>query len=266
MTTELLSYFNLHRHPFTKEIDEKELVMFDSFQKTVRHVKILIEMHGIGVLTGKSGSGKSCIIRKVISELNPGTHKPVYLCHTSSSLLEFYYHLALALGIEPAMRKAKMFKDIKDRIIQLNTSHKIHPVLFIDEAHQLRNEILAELRLLLNFKIDSYHGMTVILCGQEELNMKFGLSSLESLANSVTMKIAAESLREDETVQYIEKRISDSGNSSPIFTKNAYTFIHQASGGNLRIIGNIASASLLKAFNMQSGSVEADHVKMVISR
>jgi len=266
MTQKLLSFFNLHRHPFTKEIDEKELVLFDSFNESVDHVKMLIEMHGIGVLTGKSGSGKSCIIRKIISELNPGLYKPIYICHTSVSLLEFYYHLALSLGIEPKMRKAKMFKEIKERIVQLNGSHKVHPVLFIDEAHQLRNEILVELRLLLNFEIDSFHGMTVLLCGQEHLTMKFGLSALESLANSITMSITAENLKEEETIIYIEKRISDSGNSSPIFTKNAYSFIHQATGGNLRIIGNIASAAMMKAFNLQSHTVEADHVKMVISR
>jgi type II secretory pathway predicted ATPase ExeA len=136
----------------------------------------------------------------------------------------------------------------------------------LEKAHLLRNEILAELRLLLNFNIDSTHAATVILCGQEQLSMKFGLSSLESLANSITMSINADNLREEETIVYIEKRIADSGNSAPLFTKNAYAAVHQASGGNLRIIGNIASASLLKAFQMQSQVVEADHVKMVLTR
>ncbi|MBN1647527.1 MAG: AAA family ATPase [Spirochaetales bacterium] len=155
---------------------------------------------------------------------------------------------------------------IKDRIEQLNKSNRIHPVLFVDEAHLLRNDILEELRLLLNFDIDSTHAATVILCGQEQLTMKFGLSSLESLANSITMTIDADNLRDDETIVYIEKRISDSGNSAPLFTKNAYAAVHQSSGGNLRIIGNIASAALVKAFQMQSQVVEADHVKMVLSR
>jgi general secretion pathway protein A len=266
MTREVLSFFNLHRNPFTKEIDEKNLVQLESFVNTASNVKMLVEMHGIGVLTGKSGSGKSCVLRKVISELNPGLYKPIYICHTSVSLLEFYYHLSVSLGIETGIRKAKMFKDIKDRILQLNQSGKVHPVLFIDEAHQLRNDILIELRMLLNFKMDSFHAMTVLLCGQDELNRKFGLSSLEPLANSITMSISADSLSEEETITYIEKRISDSGNSSPIFTKNAYAFIHQASGGNLRIIGNIASASLIKAYSLNSHTVEADHIKLVITR
>jgi type II secretory pathway predicted ATPase ExeA len=135
MNKELLSYFNLHRHPFSKEIQDKELVEFESFKQTIDNVRLLIEMKGIGVLTGKSGSGKSCIIRKVISELNPGLYKPIYLCHTSVSLIEFYFHIAGTLGIEPTARKAKMFKAIKDRIEQLNTSNRIHPVLFVDEAH-----------------------------------------------------------------------------------------------------------------------------------
>jgi type II secretory pathway predicted ATPase ExeA len=266
MTKELLSYFNLHRHPFSKEIQANELVEFESFKQSTDSVKLLIEMKGIGVLTGKSGSGKSCIIRKVINELNPGLYKPIYICHTSVSLTEFYFHIAGALGIEPTARKAKMFKAIKERIEQLNKSNRIHPVLFVDEAHLLRNDILAELRLLLNFDIDSTHAATIILCGQEQLPMKFGLSSLESLANSITMTINADNLREEETIVYIEKRVADSGNSSPLFTKSAYAAVHQASGGNVRIIGNIASASLMKAYHMQSQMVEADHVKMVLTR
>lgn len=266
MTKELLSYFNLHRHPFSKEIRDKELVEFESFKQTTANVRLLIEMKGIGVLTGKSGSGKSCIIRKVISDLNPGLYKPIYICHTSVSLIEFYFHIANHLGIGPTSRKAKMFKAIKDRIEQLNKSNRVHPVIFVDEAHLLRNDILAELRLLLNFDIDSTHAATVILCGQEPLTMKFGLSSLESLANSITMTIKADNLKEEETIVYIEKRIADSGNSSPVFTKNAYCAVHQASGGNLRIIGNIASAAMVKAFQMNSPSVEADHVKLVLAR
>jgi type II secretory pathway predicted ATPase ExeA len=266
MSDALLGYYNLHSHPFSKEVPTHNLLMLESFKPYMQQLHVLVHMRGIGVMTGKSGTGKSSLIRKMCDELNPGIYKPLYICHTSVSLNEFYYHIASALGLQPPARKAKMFKSIKERLWQLHSSHKVHPILFIDEAHLLRTEILADLRLLLNFEIDSVNACTVLLCGGQQLPLKFSLSALEPLANSITMSIEIECLKEEETFAYIENRCKAAGNSQPLFTKNALRTIHQSSGGNLRVINNIAFASLSKAYMMSSQTVEAEHVKLVLSR
>ncbi len=66
--------------------------------------------------------------------------------------------------------------------------------------------------------------------------------------------------------KFIENRLSACGAHAPLFTKNALTLIHQASGGILRAIGNIANAALLKAFVAKSTQVEAEHVQAVVQR
>ena len=75
-----------------------------------------------------------------------------------------------------------------------------------------------------------------------------------------------DSLTAEESFSYIESRISACGQKAPLFTKNAMTLVHQASGGILRTIATIASASLLKAFLASSKQVEAEHVQSVIQR
>jgi len=164
------------------------------------------------------------------------------------------------------MRKAAMFRDIKERVISLNKSHKIHPVLIIDEAHRLNNEILAEIRLLTNFDIDSYHGLSVLLCGQESLQIKLGLSILESLANSILISVELDSVTREETAAYIEKRLTECGAIAPIFTKNALSLVHEASGGILRVVNTIANGALVQAFLAKQNQVEAEHVHSVIKR
>ena len=104
----------------------------------------------------------------------------------------------------------------------------------VDEAHLLNNEILAELRLLTNFQFDSLNALTVLLCGAETLSLRFGLSTLEALANSITVTISVEGLCPEESISFIENRLSACGAHAPLFTKNALTLIHQASGGILR--------------------------------
>lgn len=80
------------------------------------------------------------------------------------------------LGLQPNYRRAAMFRDIKDRVLAMNNSSHVHPVLLVDEAHLLSPDILAGIRLRVNFEIDSLNALTVILCGSEMLTRKFGLS------------------------------------------------------------------------------------------
>ncbi len=266
MSRELMSHFSLSSMPFDKEITTAELLELPATKKAIAALRLLVETRGIGLLTGKSGSGKSCLLRKLLDELNSSLYKPLYLCHTSVGLTEFYAHLCVALGLEPAGRKATMFRLIKDRLLQLHRQSKIHPVLVIDEAHLLSNEILCDIRLLTNFEIDSTNALTVLLCGQECLNQKFGLTMLESLANSITISVLTEGLPKEETFSYIESRINACGGNTGVFTKNALTLIHQSSMGIFRSIGTIATASMYRAMTSDSATVETEHVQTVIKR
>ena len=266
MNRELLSHFSLNAMPFDKEIVTAQLLELPATKKALYSLRLLIETRGIGLLTGKSGSGKSCLIRKLLEELNPSLYKPIYLCHTSVGLVEFYSHLCVALGLEPAGRKATMFRLIKDRLFQLHRQSRLHPVLVIDEAHLLPNEVLADLRLLTNFEIDSISALTVLLCGQESLNQKFGLTILESLANSITVTVSTEGLPKEETFNYIEARIMACGGNPGLFTKNALTLIHQASMGIFRTVNHIAIAAMHRAMTTDSPTVETEHVQTVIKR
>lgn len=265
-TRDLLSHFNLTHLPFSKEIAVENLIWLPSLERALNSVKLLVETRGIGLLLGKSGTGKSCILRTLCASLHSGLYKPVYLCHTSVGLAEFYTHICSGLGLEPVYRRANMFRMIQERVLALNRSNRIHPVLLIDETQYLSNTIFQELRLLTNFEIDSYNALTVLLCGREELGMRFGLSILEPLANSITLTIHLDGLPKEESFSYIESRISQCGRSSPIFTRNAMELIHQASGGIMRDINMIAHSAMVGAYMNKSPQVEAEYVKTAIER
>ena len=266
MTREMLGHFNLSEQPFSKEISTDRLLSLPSIHSALKTLELLVETKGIGCLTGKSGTGKSCLIRMLIAGMHTGLVNPVYLCHTSIGVMEFYTHLSTALGLAPAGRRAAMFRSVQERVYCLHRSSRIHTVLIIDEAHLLSNEILKELRLLSNFEVDSLNAMTILLCGQQSLLQKFGLSILESLANSITISVSTDGLPKEETFSYVEQRISSCGGNPATFTKGALNLIHQASVGVLRSVGTIATAGLGKAFAGDSPTVEIEHVQAVIAR
>ena len=89
---------------------------------------------------------------------------------------------------------------------------------------------------------------------------------LEALASSITVTISVDTLTADESFSFVDSRMRACGAQGPVFTKNALTLLHQASGGTLRTLGSIANATLLHAFTARSPQVETEHVQQVIQR
>ena len=211
---ELLSYFNLTGLPFTKEIPVDQLHLLPSVERNLAAAQLLVDTRGIGAITGKPGTGKSCLLRLLQQRLPAGLYRTFYLCHSSVGTVEFYTHLSVIFGLQPNYRRAAMFRDIKQHVLTLNNSAHVHPVLLIDEAHLLSTEILSEIRLLTNFHVDSLNALTVILCGSENLTRKFGLSVLEALASSITVTISVDTLAADESFSFVDSRMRAAALSS----------------------------------------------------
>ena len=133
------------------------------------------------------------------------------ICHTSLAISEFYQTFAASLGLSPQGMRNSVFRKIKEHIINLNDMQRIHPVIFIDDAHALSSDSLKEIRMLLNFDYDSKNTYTIVLCGHTELRNKLSLNIFESLTNSITYSIRLDALPEGETFSYIEKRILEAG-------------------------------------------------------
>jgi len=256
--SDMLSYFGMSGDPFSHDLDQSRLIRLPGIEDSLSSLSFFCERRGIGVLVGKSGSGKSCLVRLLVSALPVGLYRPVYLCHSTVSVTEFYGHLAAALNLPVCGRRASLFRAIQDHVLQLNRSNKIHPILIIDEAQCLSNDILVELRQLLNFQYDSETCMSILLCGQEELLARLRLSFLESLANSVTTTVVMKPLLSEETASYLEERLKYVGARADLFSPPAVRAIHNASHGIMRSINALASAAIQKAWRAKAEIVESD--------
>ena len=256
--SDMLSYFGMSGDPFAHDLDQSNLLRLPGIEDSLASLGIFCDRRGIGVLVGKSGSGKSCLVRLLVAGLPVGLYKPVYLCHSTVSLSEFYGHLAAAFNLPVRGRRASLYRAIQAHVLQLHHSNKIHPVLIIDEAQCLSNDILIELRQLLNFQYDSETCMSILLCGQEDLLSRLRLSFLESLANSVTTTVVMKPLQSEETASYIEERLKHVGARADLFSPPAVRAIHNASHGIMRSLNALASQAIQKAWRAKAEIVESD--------
>ncbi len=262
---EVLSFFNMRFDPFGRDIDTQNLLKLPSIAEALANLEFFCQRKGIGILTGKSGSGKSCLLRLLTSGLPSGLYHPVYLCHSTVSVGEFYSHVATTFNLAPKGRRASLFRSIKDHVVALHRTNRVHPILIIDEAHCLSNEILVELRQLLNFQYDSETCLSILLCGQDELMARLKLSILEPLANSVTTSVFMKPLNQHETASYLEERLKLAGSRADLFSQPAIRAIHNASHGVMRSINGIASGALIKAWRIKSSTVESELVTALTS-
>lgn len=141
--------------PFEPHQPKTPIFEHPDFIQVSRRLEQLQTMRGIGLLTGNPGCGKTTVIRNWAQNLNPALFRVMYCPMSSITTIEFYRSICIALGLEVRFKKIDMFRDIQNRIRSLAVEKKITPVFILDEAQYLRTDILSDIKLLLNFDMDS---------------------------------------------------------------------------------------------------------------
>ena len=143
-----LRHFALTRLPFETPAHTDELFESNSRREAEARLHHLIELKGIGLLTGEVGSGKTTVCRHVAAALHPGLYRVGYVSLTTGNVLDMYKSIAWELGLPTERSRATAYRAIRAEITRRVCEAKQLPVLVIDEAQHLRNDVLEDIRLL----------------------------------------------------------------------------------------------------------------------
>ena len=157
-----LRHFALTRLPFETPAHTDELFESNARREAETRLQHLVELKGIGLLTGEVGSGKTTVCRNVAAALHPGLHRVGYVSLTTGNVLDMYKAIGWELGLPTERSRATAYRAIREEITRLLGEAKQLPVLVIDEAQHLRNDVLEDLRLLTNFAMDSENRLCVV--------------------------------------------------------------------------------------------------------
>lgn len=141
-------HFAFTRFPFETQLDPEELFVSSALSEAQARLQHLLELRGIGLITGEVGSGKTTICRKVAFALHPGLYRLFYVPLSTGNVMDRYKSITWELGLPTERNRASAYRIIRAEITRLTLEAKQRPVLIIDEAHHLRNEVLEDLRLL----------------------------------------------------------------------------------------------------------------------
>ena len=117
---------------------------------------------------------------------------------------------------------------------------KQRPVLIVDEAQHLRNEVLEDLRLLTNYEMDSQNRLCLLLVGLTELRRRLTMAVHESLAQRIVVRYHLRGLEREELSHYLTHRLRLAGCERPLIEPPAIEALFQATQGMPRKLNRLA--------------------------
>ena len=258
-------FYGLRANPFNVNPDPRYLFLTRHTEEALACLTYGIQSRkGFVLLTGEVGTGKTTLINKLLEWLRLQQVATAFIFNSRLNVPQFLDYMMADFGI-PCDSKAKsqillkLYNWLLDRYRAGETA-----VLIVDEAQNLSDEVLEEVRMLTNLETFTEKLLQIVLVGQPELEQKLKLPQLRQLRQRLTLRAKTYPLTLDETRAYIQQRLRIAGsNGQQIFTPESLTAVHRYSGGIPRVINLVCEHCLVSAFVDQQKIIEPGVVDAV---
>jgi general secretion pathway protein A len=258
------SYFGFRESPFSVTPDPRFFYANPIYLEAFATLRYGIEAKkGFIVITGEVGTGKTTLLRKLLHTLADTVHS-VLIFNSCLSFPEILQVTLQDLGLTATdHNKVEMLQELNDYLIkQLRLSHTV--MMLIDEAQNLSDEVLENLRLLSNLETDQEKLIQIVLVGQPELHAKLSQLHLRQLKQRIALQCRLNPLAHTEVGPYIYSRLAVAGyEGNSLFDPEAVERIAAYSNGIPRVMNIICDNALLTAYAEAQQMVSANMIETV---
>ena len=256
------SFFGLREKPFALSPDPRYLFLSGSHREALAHLLYGIEQgEGFIAITGEVGTGKTTLCRTLLERLGSGT-EVAFLFNPSGSGVELLQAIAGEFGLDSAGGSRTELNDRLNRFLLEKKREGKSVLLIVDEAQNLSNETLEQVRLLSNLETSSSKLIQILLLGQPELDRKLDSAELRQLRQRISVRWGLGSLTARETHAYVRHRIRvAAGADRQIFSDGALREIYRRTAGVPRLVNVLCDRSLLVAYSASTPQVSARTVR-----
>ncbi|MGA9026028.1 MAG: AAA family ATPase, partial [Steroidobacteraceae bacterium] len=258
------SFFGLSEKPFAITPDPRYLYLSERHAEALAHLLYGInESGGFIQLTGEVGTGKTTVVRTLLSRI-PHHADVAVIMNPRITPVEFLLTICEELGIavEDADRgSVKQMVDALNRRLLTAHAEGRRVIVIVDEAQNLSADVLEQVRLLTNLETPTQKLLQIILIGQPELRDLLDRTELRQLAQRITGRYHLNPLSREETKGYVRHRLRVAGASSEIFGASAVNEVHRLSSGIPRVINVTCDRALLGAYTREVRKVTAALVR-----
>jgi general secretion pathway protein A len=262
------NFFGFSERPFDLTPDPKFLYLSHC------HVEMLAALtygihqrRGFITMVGEVGTGKTLLLNTILDRLDKNT-KVAYIFNTDLTFRQMLITALVDLGLLKSVNKLS-----KDRALQRLNDFAIRQlplggnvVLIVDEAQNLKQRSMENLRLISNLETRKHKLVQIVLSGQPELDTKLNQPELRQLAQRISLKRYITALNEKETYEYIHHRLRIANYKGPsLFNRRTQQLIWEYTEGVPRKINVLCDNALLIGYGLKKKKIDTDVVKEAIN-
>ena len=206
-------YFGFSKKPFSIVPDPYYFFLSAGHAEALAHLSYGINNEGgFVLLTGDVGTGKTTACRRLLEMLPEGA-EVAFILNPELSVVELLVSICREFGISPPEGPATnqtLVSGIHDYLLVVHGRGR-RAILILEEAQNLKPELLEQIRLLTNLETNEHKLLQVIMIGQPELRDLLDQPRMVQLSQRITARYHLGPLSRGNTARYVQHRLSLAG-------------------------------------------------------
>jgi general secretion pathway protein A len=258
-------FFGLRANPFNVNPDPRYLFLTRHTEEALACLTYGIQSRkGFVLLTGEVGTGKTTLINKLLEWLRLQQVATAFVFNSRMNVPQFLDYMMADFGIAcDSKSKSQILQRLYNWLLDRYRAGETG-VLIVDEAQNLTDEVLEEIRMLTNLETFTEKLLQIVLVGQPELETKLKQPQLRQLRQRLTLRAKTHPLTLEETRAYVQQRLRIAGSDGrQIFDSEALVAVHKYANGIPRVVNLLCEHCLVSAFVDQKPTIAIDVVDAV---
>jgi general secretion pathway protein A len=258
-------FYGLSERPFDVSPDPKFLYLTASHRETLASMLYGIkERRGLMAVTGEVGTGKTTLINEVLNSLDEKV-KTAYIYRKCTTVDEFLRAILHGFGVPvKGIDRFTLWQELKWYLLETASRRELS-VLIVDEAQNLTDGMLEEIRTLSNLETHNTKLLQIILVGQIELDGKLESEELRPLRQRIVVRRKVLPLSSSEVEAYINYRLNLVGGMIyALFTRDAISLISRYSKGIPRVINILCDNAFLIGYALAQKEIDGAIIREVM--
>jgi general secretion pathway protein A len=260
-----LPYFNFKENPFNPTIDLAYLYLGRHHEEANAHLTYAVsEGEGFIVITGERGVGKTTVCRSFLEGLDTSV-ETAFIDRSTSNPQKLLLYITAEFKIRSDTERIKDLADALNEFLMQKKREGKKVAVFIDDAHKLNSDVLEQVRLISNLETSRDKLLQLVLIGEPKLSEMLNSNELRQIGQRVSVGYCIGPLTHDETVGYIQHRLTIASKGPPIrFDRKAVRRIFKHSRGIPRNINVVCNQALEIAYKRKLKYIDTGIAKAAI--
>ncbi len=250
------AFYHLTNKPFQLSPDPRFFYASRGHKRAMAYLNYGVSLaEGFIVITGEVGAGKTMLVRNLCAQMVNDDIITGHLVSTQLDADDTLRTVATNFGLpQSGLNKAAVLNNLETFLQQCMHQGK-RVLLIVDEAQNLTQTAIEELRMLSNFQLDNKPLLQSFLLGQPEFRHTLQTPEMLQLRQRIIASYHLGPIDETEIGAYIEHRLNQvDWKGDPVFMPEALHRIFEYTGGIPRRINTLCDRIMLL------GMLEEEHV------